>query len=219
MCGLSQRAQRTESWWTVRVLLCPASLQGIQDLSPPYCGGPVTQTVLELHQTAAAVCRQSQVLEWGRPSWSVFWVFLPFVLCSVCDAFNVCAHRAEPVDVCVTNHPCFWEGALFSICFLSQGRSSPVKGCLSPASCGLSCGYRSPSLCSHKVEVEAVEATHLVPVRIKSCCWWPMTMGCYVFTPTSCPNPHLLALIWVSLSSCSWMRKKRGGKGAGRKTK
>lgn len=35
----------------MQVLLCPASLQGMQDLSPPYRGGPVTQTVLKLQQT------------------------------------------------------------------------------------------------------------------------------------------------------------------------
>lgn len=49
--------------------------------------------------------------------------------------------------------------------------------------------------------------------------WVAATLPCHVLTPTSCPDPHLLALIWVSLSCCSWMRKKRGGKGAGRKTK
>ncbi|KAI1237712.1 hypothetical protein IHE44_0013798 [Lamprotornis superbus] len=79
--------------------LLKPSLGGMHDkgMSPPYCGGLVTQTVLKLSRQ-------------------------------------------------------------------SQGGSSPVKGCLSPASHVLSYGYRSPSLCSHKVEVEAVAAAYLVPL-------------------------------------------------------
>lgn len=50
---------------------------------------------------------------------------------AVCVMLLMSVLRAEPVDVCVTNCPCFWEGALFFVSSHSQGGSSPVKGCLS----------------------------------------------------------------------------------------
>lgn len=61
-----------------------------------------------------------------------------FLLLAVCDAFNICADRAEPINVCVTSHPCFCERALFSICSLSQRRGvCPLPAMASAVGTGL----------------------------------------------------------------------------------
>lgn len=87
-------------------------------LSPPYCGGPVSWTVLKLS-------RQSEVLEWGRSSWGIFWVFLSLVLGYVCDALNVCGHRAESVDVCVQT-TCVSGRGLYSLSLASLREGASV---------------------------------------------------------------------------------------------
>lgn len=129
---------------------------------PPHRSGPVTQAALKLQQTVPCTGREGT----ARPSWGIFQVSLPLTLGCMCDALNDCAHKAVPVDVCVTNcaHLCGMGFYSPCLCPLS-GREQPCKELSVPCQPGPRLWVRhwSPSLCPHRVELEAVAAACLVP--------------------------------------------------------
>lgn len=132
------------------------------DLSPPYCGGPVSWPALKLQQAVPCTGKGRTV----RPSWGIFQVSLPLALGCTCDALNDYAHGAVPVDVSVTNCACLCGMGLYFPCFcLLSGKEQPCKELSVPCQPGpqLWVPHWSPSPCPHRVELEAVMAPRLVP--------------------------------------------------------